>query len=159
MDIERVAELVLLKDVNFKDKEKVRDLLREYIKIKDEISYLDSILEDFENLDANLKHLKRDADIIKSTLPRLSKFTNIPFFMGLVKMLDTVEKINIEDLESVRWSINKEIEELSEKLKKIENELRAIIINESMNKLGTANLEEFLKYLENINFEEKEPTA
>jgi len=159
LDIERVAELVLLKDVNFKDKERVRDLLREYIKIKDEISYLDSILEDFENLDANLKHLKRDADIIKSTLPRLSKFTNIPFFMGLVKMLDTVEKINIEDLESVRWSINKEIEELSEKLKKIENELRAIIINESMSKLGTANLEEFLKYLESINFEEKEPTA
>lgn len=117
MEIERVAELILLKDKNFKEKERLRDLLREYIKTKDEISYLENILEDFENLDVNLKHLKRDADIIKSILPRLSKFTNIPVFMKIVKMLEAVEKIDTEDLESVRWNINKEIEELNDKLK------------------------------------------
>jgi isocitrate dehydrogenase kinase/phosphatase len=98
MEIERVAELLLLKDKNLKEKERLRDLLREYIKTKDEISYLENILEDFENLDVNLKHLKRDADIIKSILPRLSKFTNIPVFMRIVKMLDVVEKIKCRNL-------------------------------------------------------------
>ena len=150
MEIERVAELLLLKDKNFKEKERLRDLLREYIKTKDEISYLENILEDFENLDINLKHLKRDADIIKSILPRLSKFTNIPVFMRIVKMLDAVGKINTEELETVRWNINKEIEELNDKLKTVENELRAIIINESISKIGTSDLEEFSKYLENL---------
>ncbi|AIJ05767.1 hypothetical protein JH146_0922 [Methanocaldococcus bathoardescens] len=156
MEIERVAELLLLKDKNFKEKEKLRDLLREYIKTKDEISYLENILEDFENLDVNLKHLKRDADIIKSILPRLSKFTNIPVFMRIVKMLDTVEKIDTKELETVRWNINKEIEELNDKLKTVENELRAIIINESISKIGTSDLEEFSKYLENLRYEDKE---
>ncbi|AAB99025.1 hypothetical protein MJ_1021 [Methanocaldococcus jannaschii DSM 2661] len=155
MEIERVAELILLKDKNFKEKERLRDLLREYIKTKDEISYLENILEDFENLDVNLKHLKRDADIIKSILPRLSKFTNIPVFMKIVKMLEAVEKIDTEDLESVRWNINKEIEELNDKLKTLENELRVIIINEALSKIGTSNLEEFSKYLENLRYEEK----
>jgi hypothetical protein len=156
MEIERVAELLLLKDKNFKEKERLRDLLREYIKTKDEISYLENILEDFENLDINLKHLKRDADIIKSILPRLSKFTNIPVFMRIVKMLDAVEKINTEELETVRWNINKEIEELNDKLKTVENELRAIIINESISKIGTSDLEEFSKYLENLEYKGKE---
>ncbi|MEO2117330.1 MAG: hypothetical protein ABGW92_02840 [Methanocaldococcus sp.] len=156
MEIERVAELLLLKDKNFKDKEKLRDLLKEYIKTKDEISYLENILEDFENLDVNLKHLKRDADIIKSIIPRLSKFTNIPIFMRIVKMLEAVEKIDTKELETVRWNINKEIEELNNKLKEVENELKAIIINESMSKIGTSNLDEFLKYLENLKYEEKE---
>ncbi|ADC70305.1 conserved hypothetical protein [Methanocaldococcus sp. FS406-22] len=156
MEIERVAELLLLKDKNFKEKERLRDLLREYIKTKDEISYLENILEDFENLDINLKHLKRDADIIKSILPRLSKFTNIPVFMRIVKMLDAVEKINTEELETVRWNINKEIEELNDKLKTVENELRAIIINESISKIGTSDLKEFSKYLENLEYKGKE---
>ncbi|XRO76417.1 hypothetical protein ACO3VM_06420 [Methanocaldococcus sp. 10A] len=149
MKIEKVAEL-LLKDKNFKEKEKLRDLLKEYIKTKDEISYLENILEDFEELDVNLKHLKRDADIIKSILPRLSKYTNIPVFLKIVEMLDIVDKIDTKELEAVRWNINKEIEELNDKLKTVENELRAIIINESISKIGSPNLEEFSKYLENL---------
>ena len=156
MDIEKIAEQVLLKEKNFKDKEKLRDLLREYIKTKDEISYLENILEDFENLDTHLKHLKRDAEIIKSIIPRLSKFTNIPVFMDIVNMLDAVEKINTGELETVRWNINKEIDELKDKLKTVENELKAILVNESLSKIGTSNLDEFLKYLENLKYEEKE---
>ena len=148
MEIERIAELLLLKCEDFKDKERLRDLLKDYIKTKDEISYLESILEDFEQLDINLKHLKRDAEAIKSLLPRLSKYTNIPVFMKIVQMLDTVEKIDINELESVRWGINKEIEGLNDKLKKIENEMMAIITNEALAKIGTSNLEEFFKYLE-----------
>ena len=126
----------------------MRDLLKDYIKTKDEISYLESMLEDFEQLDINLRHLKRDAEAIKSLLPRLSKYTNIPVFMKIVQMLDTVEKIDINELESVRWGINKEIEDLNDKLKKIENEMMAIITNEALAKIGTSNLEEFFKYLE-----------
>ena len=148
MEIERIAELLLLKCEDFKDKERLRDLLKDYIKTKDEISYLESILEDFEQLDINLRHLKRDAEAIKSLLPRLSKYTNIPVFMRIVQMLDTVEKIDINELESVRWGINKEIEGLNDKLKKIENEMMAIITNEALAKIGTSNLEEFFKYLE-----------
>ena len=126
----------------------MRDLLKDYIKTKDEISYLESMLEDFEQLDINLRHLKRDAEAIKSLLPRLSKYTNIPVFMKIVQMLDTVEKIDINELESDRWGINKEIESLNDKLKKIENEMMAIITNEALAKIGTSNLEEFFKYLE-----------
>ena len=148
MEVERIAELLLLKGEDFKDKERLRDLLKDYIKTKDEISYLESILEDFEQLDINLRHLKRDAEAIKSLLPRLSKYTNIPVFMRIVQMLDTVEKIDINELESVRWGINKEIEGLNDKLKKIENEMMAIITNEALAKIGTSNLEEFFKYLE-----------
>lgn len=148
MEVERIAELLLLKCEDFKDKERLRDLLKDYIKTKDEISYLESILEDFEQLDINLRHLKRDAEAIKSLLPRLSKYTNIPVFMRIVQMLDTVEKIDINELESVRWGINKEIEGLNDKLKKIENEMMAIITNEALAKIGTSNLEEFFKYLE-----------
>ena len=148
MEVERIAELLLLKCEDFKDKERLRDLLKDYIKTKDEISYLESILEDFEQLDINLRHLKRDAEAIKSLLPRLSKYTNIPVFMKIVQMLDTVEKIDINELESVRWGINKEIEDLNDKLKKIENEMMAIITNEALAKIGTSNLEEFFKYLE-----------
>ena len=148
MEVERIAELLLLKCEDFKDKERLRDLLKDYIKTKDEISYLESILEDFEQLDINLRHLKRDAEAIKSLLPRLSKYTNIPVFMRIVQMLDTVEKIDINELESVRWGINKEIEGLNDKLKKIENEMIAIITNEALAKIGTSNLEEFFKYLE-----------
>ena len=148
MEVERIAELLLLKCEDFKDKERLRDLLKDYIKTKDEISYLESILEDFEQLDINLRHLKRDAEAIKSLLPRLSKYTNIPVFMKIVQMLDTVEKIDINELESVRWGINKEIEGLNDKLKKIENEMMAIITNEALAKIGTSNLEEFFKYLE-----------
>jgi dihydroorotate dehydrogenase len=148
VEIERIAELLLLKCEDFKDKERLRDLLKDYIKTKDEISYLESILEDFEQLDINLRHLKRDAEAIKSLLPRLSKYTNIPVFMKIVQMLDTVEKIDINELESVRWGINKEIEGLNDKLKKIENEMMAIITNEALAKIGTSNLEEFFKYLE-----------
>jgi len=70
-------------------------------------------------------------------------------------MLEAVEKIDTEDLESVRWNINKEIEELNDKLKTLENELRVIIINEALSKIGTSNLEEFSKYLENLRYEEK----
>ena len=114
MEVERIAELLLLKGEDFKDKERLRDLLKDYIKTKDEISYLEGILEDFEQLDINLKHLKRDAETIKSLLPRLSKYTNIPVFMKIVQMLDTVENIDINELESVRWSINKEIENLND---------------------------------------------
>ncbi|XRP96424.1 hypothetical protein ACO3UB_05620 [Methanocaldococcus sp. 16A] len=156
MGIERVAELLLLKDKNFEEKEKLRDLLKDYIKTKDEISYLENILEDFENLDVNLKHLKRDADIIKSILPRLSKYTNIPVFLKIVEMLDIIDKIDTKELEAVRWNINKEIEELNDKLKTVENELRAIIINESISKIGSSDLEEFSKYLENLKCEDKE---
>jgi len=148
VEIERIAELLLLKCEDFKDKERLRDLLKDYIKTKDEISYLESILEDFEQLDINLRHLKRDAEAIKSLLPRLSKYTNIPVFMKIVQMLDTVEKIDINELESVRWGINKEIEGLNDKLKKIENEMMVIITNEALAKIGTSNLEEFFKYLE-----------
>jgi uncharacterized protein YPO0396 len=148
VEVERIAELLLLKCEDFKDKERLRDLLKDYIKTKDEISYLESILEDFEQLDINLRHLKRDAEAIKSLLPRLSKYTNIPVFMRIVQMLDTVEKIDINELESVRWGINKEIEGLNDKLKKIENEMMAIITNEALAKIGTSNLEEFFKYLE-----------
>jgi uncharacterized protein YPO0396 len=148
VEVERIAELLLLKCEDFKDKERLRDLLKDYIKTKDEISYLESILEDFEQLDINLRHLKRDAEAIKSLLPRLSKYTNIPVFMKIVQMLDTVEKIDINELESVRWGINKEIEGLNDKLKKIENEMMAIITNEALAKIGTSNLEEFFKYLE-----------
>ncbi|XRO74688.1 hypothetical protein ACO3TA_04665 [Methanocaldococcus sp. 28A] len=147
MKIEKVAEL-LIKDKNFKEKEKLKYLLKEYIKTKDEISYLENILEDFEELDVNLNHLKRDADIIKSILPRLSKYTNIPVFLKIVEMLDIVDRIDTKELEAVRWNINKEIEELNDKLKTVENELKAIIINESISKIGTSDLEEFSKYLE-----------
>ena len=148
MEVERIAELLLLKGEDFKDKERLRDLLKDYIKTKDEISYLEGILEDFEQLDINLKHLKRDAETIKSLLPRLSKYTNIPVFMKIVQMLDTVENIDINELESVRWGINKEIENLNDKLKKIENEMTAIITDEALSKIETPNLEEFFKYLE-----------
>ncbi|ACV24452.1 hypothetical protein [Methanocaldococcus fervens] len=148
--IEKIAELLLLKDKNFKEKERLRDLLRNYIKIKDEISYLEDILEDFENLDVNLKHLKRDADIIKSILPKLSKFTNIPVFMDIIKMLDAVEKIDTKELEAIRWEINKETDELRDELKSVENELKSIIVKEAISKIGTSDLNEFLKYLENL---------
>jgi len=154
--VEKLAELLLIKDKNFKEKEKLRDLLREYIKTKDEISYLGDVLEEFENLDVNLKHLKRDAEVIKSILPKLSKFTNIPFFMRIIKMLETIEKIDTKELEAVRWDINKEIEELCDKLKIIEEELISIITNESISKIGTSDLEEFFKYLENLRYEDNE---
>ena len=66
VEVERIGELLLLKCEDLKDKERLRDLLKDYIKTKDEISYLESILEDFEQLDINLRHLKRDAETIKS---------------------------------------------------------------------------------------------
>ncbi|CAB3288923.1 conserved protein of unknown function [Methanocaldococcus lauensis] len=147
-NVERIVKLLLM-DKDFNDKEKLRDLYKEYIKTKDEISYLENILEDFETLDTNINHIKRYSEIVKSLLPKLSKFTNIPIFVDIVKMLETVDNIDTKELESLRWEINKEIEELNDKLKTIKNEIMAIVVNESLSKIGSSNLEEFLKYLEN----------
>ncbi|WP_250543636.1 hypothetical protein [Methanocaldococcus lauensis] len=147
-NVERIVKLLLM-DKDFNDKEKLRDLYKEYIKTKDEISYLENILEDFETLDTNINHIKRYSEIVKSLLPKLSKFTNIPIFVDIVKMLETVDNIDTKELESLRWEINKEIEELNDKLKTIRNEIMAIVVNESLSKIRSSNLEEFLKYLEN----------
>jgi len=147
-NVERIVKLLLM-EKDFNDKEKLRDLYKEYIKTKDEISYLENILEDFETLDTNINHIKRYSEIVKSLLPKLSKFTNIPIFVDIVKMLETVDNIDTKELESLRWEINKEIEELNDKLKTIKNEIMAIVVNESLSKIGSSNLEEFLKYLEN----------
>ncbi|WP_456374531.1 hypothetical protein [Methanocaldococcus sp.] len=147
-NVERIVKLLLMVE-DFNDKEKLRDLYKEYIKTKDEISYLENILEDFETLDTNINHIKRYSEIVKSLLPKLSKFTNIPIFVDIVKMLETVDNIDTKELESLRWEINKEIEELNDKLKTIRNEIMAIVVNESLSKIRSLNLEEFLKYLEN----------
>ncbi len=147
-NVERIVKLLLMVE-DFNDKEKLRDLYKEYIKTKDEISYLENILEDFETLDTNINHIKRYSEIVKSLLPKLSKFTNIPIFVDIVKMLETVDNIDTKELESLRWEINKEIEELNDKLKTIRNEIMAIVVNESLSKIRSSNLEEFLKYLEN----------
>ncbi len=147
-NVDKIVKLLLM-DKDFNDKEKLRDLYKEYIKTKDEISYLENILEDFETLDTNINHIKRYSEIVKSLLPKLSKFTNIPIFVDIVKMLETVDNIDTKELESLRWEINKEIEELNDKLKTIRNEITTIVVNESLSKIGSSNLEEFLKYLEN----------
>ncbi len=147
-NVDKIVKLLLM-DKDFNDKEKLRDLYKEYIKTKDEISYLENILEDFETLDTNINHIKRYSEIVKSLLPKLSKFTNIPIFVDIVKMLETVDNIDTKELESLRWEINKGIEELNDKLKTIRNEIMAIVVNESLSKIRSSNLEEFLKYLEN----------
>ncbi|ENN95906.1 hypothetical protein J422_05359 [Methanocaldococcus villosus KIN24-T80] len=103
--------------------DELKDLLKEYIKIKDEISYLNDVLEDVEMLIESIEHIKRDTTAIKAIIPKLSKYTNIPMFNDLIKMIDYVDSVETSEIEALRWKINKDIEELEEKLSMLEKEI------------------------------------
>ncbi|WP_456472298.1 hypothetical protein [Methanocaldococcus sp.] len=106
-----------------KDKE-ILMMYKEYIKIRDEISYLENLLEDFDILCERVKSMKDDLRGLKLLIPKISKYADIPNYNEILRMLDSVENIDLNDLYDVKYDYIRKLEDLKAKLKRIEENLR-----------------------------------
>ncbi|AEF96315.1 hypothetical protein [Methanotorris igneus] len=148
MDLKKIAELIILKDKDFEEKDKLKELLVKYVKIRDEIGILESILEDFEELDIKLKNLAKDIEITEKLLDKLNKNINISNYNEIKKLFKKFKSIEISLDESSRWDIYHKIETLKKDLEDVERQLEFAILNYAIAKTGNDNYLELMRYLE-----------
>ncbi|EHP85701.1 hypothetical protein [Methanotorris formicicus] len=149
-DIKKIAELIIIKDKDFKEKDKLKELLVRYVKIHDEISILENVLEDFEELDIWLKNLIKDIDITEKLLDKLNKNINIPNYNEIKELFKKFKDIEINLDESLRWDVYNKIENLKRELEEVEKQLEFAILSYAIVKTGSDDYSELIKYLEGI---------
>lgn len=138
-----IAELILM---NEKDDE-LKDILKEYLQLRDEISYLEDILDNLYKINVSISEIKRHSNIIKNILPNISKSTDIPDYHNIVNFIDCIDKYNFKNFEEHIIKLSGEIESLKDKFKKKEKELENILLKKSIRDIGTGNLEKYFEYL------------
>jgi hypothetical protein len=149
-DIKKIAELIIIKDNDFEEKDKLKELLVRYVKIHDEISILENVLEDFEELDIWLKNLIKDIDITEKLLDKLNKNINISNYNEIKELFKKFKGIEINLDESLRWDVHNKIEILKKELEEVEKQLEFTILNYAIVKTGSDDYSELIKYLEGI---------
>ncbi|MBW9222478.1 hypothetical protein KKP97_05470 [Methanothermococcus sp. SCGC AD-155-C09] len=162
-NIKRAAELILLKDKNYEEVDKLRDYLKKYIDLCNEIGILEETLKDLGGCSRNIiiddngkplnEELKNYLNILnelKLQLDNLNENKKIIVlnYKELNDLINKMKNIKIEIRAPLKWEICSKIENLKEKLEYVEHKLELIILNYGIKKFDIN--------LDNIKNEKKE---
>ncbi|AEH06002.1 hypothetical protein [Methanothermococcus okinawensis] len=162
--IKMIAELILLKDKEYSETEKLKNYLKKYIDLNNEIGILEDTLKDLDNNNSNtlnvsdakflsneLRGYLNTLNKLKYQLNELNNTNNINV-VNYNELNDCIKKmrdiiINVDD--SLKWDIHNRIDELKNELETIEWELELIILNYGLQKfeIDNNNNEELYDYI------------
>ena len=145
--IKKIAELILLKDKEYNESEKLKECLKRYINLNNEIGILEDTLNDLDNntntssvvntkfLNDELEKYLSTLDGLKCQLDEINNNMNLANYEELneyIKKLRNIVIANVDD--SLKWDIYNRISELRKELESIEWELELMILNYGLQK-------------------------
>ncbi|WP_292460243.1 hypothetical protein [Methanothermococcus sp.] len=160
--IKKIAELILLKDKEYSEIEKLKKYLKRYIDLNNEIGILENTLEDLDNnsntlnindakfLSNELRKYLNTLNKLRCQLNELNNNVNVVNYNELNEYLKKMRNIIINIDDSLKWDIHNRIDELKKELETIEWELELIILNYGLQKFeidDNDNNEELYDYI------------
>lgn len=148
-NIKRAAELILLKDKNYEEVDKLRDYLKKYIDIRNEIGILEETLKDLEDCSGNIiiddngkslnEELEKYSNILNELKLQLDKLNEnkkiiVLNYKELSDLINKIKYIKMDINTPLKWEIYSKIEDLKKKLEYVEWKLELIVLNYGIKK-------------------------
>ncbi|WP_018153445.1 MULTISPECIES: hypothetical protein [Methanothermococcus] len=137
--LKKLAELILLKDSQYIENSKLKECLKKYIGIYNEICILEATLKDLDKDSVNVKEiqfLSREIQAymdkvneVEQHLNNLNKYKKISNYNDLKRCIKKMKNLNISIDDSLKWDIYNRIITLEKEIRCIERELELIILN------------------------------
>ncbi|WP_456418743.1 hypothetical protein [Methanocaldococcus infernus] len=123
--MEEIIERIMRGEI--KDEE-VLEIYKEYLKVKDEVSYLEDLLDDLELLCRRFEEIKDSVKGLKYLIPKVSKYLNCKESVEeTLRVLDNFEKLDLNHYYEVRARYFNELETLKKKLNQLEKKLKEAV--------------------------------
>ncbi|UXM85064.1 hypothetical protein [Methanococcus aeolicus] len=145
-NIKKIAELILLKDKEYTDKDKLKHYFKKYVNITNEIGILEDSLKELNNrLNLNMgneKYLTNEINEymeslnkLKHNLDKLNNNIDIINYQELNEYINKLKNVSVDTDDSLNWDIFNKIEGLKLELENIRWELEMAILNYGLQKL------------------------
>ena len=160
--IKKIAELILLKDKEYSEIEKLKEYLKKYIDLNNEIGILEDTLKDLDNnsntlnindakfLSNELRKYLNTLNKLRCQLNELNSNVNVVNYDELNECIKKMRNIVVNVDDSLKWDIYNKIDELKKELETVEWELELIILNYGLQKFeidDNDNNEELYDYI------------
>ena len=160
--IKKIAELILLKDKEYSEIEKLKEYLKKYIDLNNEIGILEDTLKDLDNnsntlnindakfLSNELRRYLNTLNKLRCQLNELNSNVNVVNYDELNECIKKMRNIVVNVDDSLKWDIYNKIDELKKELETVEWELELIILNYGLQKFeidDNDNNEELYDYI------------
>lgn len=137
--LKKLAELILLKDSQYIENSKLKECLKKYIGIYNEICILEATLKDLDKDSVNVKEIQflskeiqaymDKVNEVELRLNNLNKYKKISNYNELKEYIKKLKNLNIPIDDSLKWDIYNRIIALEKEIRGIERELELIILN------------------------------
>lgn len=142
--LKKLAELILLKDPQFDESSKLKDIFKNYVGMYNEICILEETLKDLDRdlvnvreiqfLDNELRAYTHKLNDLETHLRKLHAHKRISNYDELTNCLHKLKNLNISVDNSLKWDIYNRMVGLDRKLRGIERELELIILNYALSR-------------------------
>ncbi|MBA2861564.1 hypothetical protein [Methanococcus maripaludis] len=142
--LKKLAELILLKDPQFEESSKLKDVFKSYVGMYNEICILEDTLKDLDRdlvnvreiqfLDNELRAYTHKLNDLETHLRKLHAHKRISNYDELTGCLHKLKNLNISVDNSLKWDIYNRMVGLDRKLRNIERDLEFIILNYALSR-------------------------
>lgn len=142
--LKKLAELILLRDSKYVENSKLKECLKKYIGIYNEICSLEATLKDLDKDSVSVKEIQFLSKEIRAYMDKvnevelhlnnLNKYKKISNYNELREYIKKLKNLNIPIDDSLKWDIYNRIIVLEKEIRRIERKLELIILNYGLSK-------------------------